>query len=50
VFQFLEPVRVEVFGTPGDRATEMDKPLVAAGVPFTFKPRHLGGFTRASTS
>ena len=50
VFRFLEPVRVEVYGTPGDRATAMDKPLVEAGVPFTYKPRHVGGFTRSSAS
>jgi hypothetical protein len=50
VFRFIEPVRVEVYGTPGDRAMEMDKPLMEAGVPFTFKPRHVGGFTRSSAS
>ena len=50
VVRFLEPVRVEVYGAPGDRAMEMDKPLMGAGVPFTFKPRHVGGFTRASAS
>ena len=48
--RFLEPVRIEVYGTPGDRAMEMDKPLMEAGVPFTFKPRHVGGFTRSSAS
>jgi len=48
VFQFIELVRAEVFGAPGERASEMDKPLIEAGVPFTFKPRHVGGFTRSS--
>jgi hypothetical protein len=43
----MEPVRTEVFGAPGDRAMEMDKQLIDAGVPFTFKPRLIGGFTRA---
>lgn len=42
----LEPVGVEVFGTPGGKAAEMDKGLADAGVPFTTKPRYLGGFTR----
>ncbi len=50
VMQFLEPVRIEVYGNPGDRAMEMDKPMVEAGVPFTFKPRHMDGFTRSSAS
>ncbi len=48
VFQFIELVRAEVFGAPGERASEMDKPLIEAGVPFTFKPRHVDGFTRSS--
>jgi hypothetical protein len=47
-FRFLEPVHVEVYGTPGNRAMEMDKPLMDSGVPYTFKPRHVGGYTRAS--
>jgi hypothetical protein len=29
---------------------EMDKPLMEAGVPFTFKPHHVGGFTRSSAT
>lgn len=48
VFQFIELVRAEVFGAPGKRASEMDTPLIEAGVPFTFKPRHVDGFTRSS--
>ena len=47
VYQFMEPVRTEVFGTPGDRAMEMDRQAIDAGVPFTFKPRLIGGFTRS---
>jgi hypothetical protein len=46
VMRYLEPVRVEVFGTPGGKAAEMDKGLVDAEVPFTGKKRFLGGFTR----
>ncbi|MGH2392782.1 MAG: hypothetical protein ACRDGH_04695 [Candidatus Limnocylindria bacterium] len=50
VYQFLEPVSIQVYGNPGDRAMEMDKPLVDAGVHYTFKPRHVGGFTRSLAS
>ena len=50
VYQFFEPVRIEVYGNPGDRAMEMDKPLVDAGVQYSVKPRHLGGFTRSSAN
>jgi hypothetical protein len=46
VFRYLEPVRTEVFGTPPQRAREMDDEIVRTGVPFTFKPRFVGGFTR----
>jgi len=49
VLQFLEVMRVEVYGTPGDRAMEMDKRLMEGGVPYTFKQRHVGGHTRSST-
>lgn len=45
VLQFLEVVRVEVYGTPGDRAMAMDKSLMDAGVPYTFKQRHVDGLT-----
>ena len=46
VMRHLEPLGVEVFGTPGGKAAEMDKGLVDSGVPFTTKTRYLGGFTR----
>ena len=46
VMRYLEPVRVEVFGTPEGKAAEMDKGLVDSGVPFGGKKRFLGGFTR----
>src|SRR2546423_906687 len=42
----LEPVGVEVFGTPAGKAAEMDNGLLDSGVPFTAKKRYLGGFTR----
>ena len=50
VFQFLEPIRIEVCGNPGQRATEMDQSLVQAGVPYASKPFHVGGFTRVSAT
>jgi len=46
VMRYLEPVRVEVFGTPGGKDAELDKGLVDSAVPFAFKQRYLGGFTR----
>jgi len=46
VMGYLDPVRIEVFGTPGGKAAEMDKGLADSGVPFAVKQRYLGGFTR----
>ena len=46
VMRYLEPVRIEVFGTPGGKAAEMDTGLADSGVPFATKKRFLGGFTR----
>lgn len=43
---YMDPVRVEVFGTPGGQAAAMDNGLRDSGVPFTGKQRYLGGFTR----
>lgn len=42
----LESLGIQVFGSPGGKAAEMDKGLASSGVPFTHKPRFLGGFTR----
>jgi len=46
VMAYLEPVRIDVFGTPAGAAAEMDQGMRDGGVPFTAKPRYLGGFTR----
>ena len=44
VMEYLDPVRIQVFGQPGGAAAQMDAALRAAGVPFADKPRYLGGF------
>lgn len=44
--EFLEEgVSVAYYGTPAESALAMDR---ASGVPIDLKPRHLGGFTRAT--
>jgi len=48
VFEFLEPVRIDVLGVPGERAMEMDKGLIESGVAYIQKPRHVDGFTRST--
>jgi hypothetical protein len=45
--QFMEPLGVQVYGTPGGEAAAMDQGLKDAGVPFVGKERFLGGFSLA---
>ena len=42
----LQSRGIQVLGRPGGRAAAMDRGMADGGVPFTFKPRFLGGFTR----
>ena len=37
---------IQVFGTPSGTVTDMLRNQAGAGVPLSFKPHHLGGFTR----
>jgi len=46
VMQHMDPISVQIYGVPGGKAAEMDKGMMDSGVPFTGKPRYLGGFTR----
>ena len=46
VMSTLEPVGIQVLGAPSGSAAEMDRGMAKAGVPFTMKPRFVGGFTR----
>jgi hypothetical protein len=46
VTRLLEPVRLEVYGSPSQSARDVDASLVGEGVPFVSKTRLVGGFTR----
>ena len=37
---------IQVFGTPSGIVTEMLRRQAGSGTPLSFKPHHLGGFTR----
>jgi hypothetical protein len=41
---------IQVFGSPGNIATEMLRRHAGADVPLSIKPYHLGGFTRLRPS
>jgi quinol monooxygenase YgiN len=49
VMAYLEPVHIQVFGTPGGPAAEMDRGLRDGGAPFTVRERFLAGFTRGQS-
>ena len=50
VFEFMEPLGVQVYGTPGGQAAAMDQGMKETGVPFTGKDRYLGGFSLTQRS
>jgi hypothetical protein len=45
-YQFIEPIRIEIYGTPSDFALEMMKKIAGSGIPVSIKPVFLGGFIR----
>jgi hypothetical protein len=47
VMDLMDPLSVQVFGTPKGQAASMDQGMRDAGVPFTSKGRYLGGFSIA---
>lgn len=47
VTDLMDPLDVQVYGTPEGQAAAMDKSMKDAGVPFTGKGRYLGGFSLA---
>jgi quinol monooxygenase YgiN len=47
VYAFMEPIGVQVYGSPSGQAAAMDQGLRDDGVPFTGKARYLGGFSLA---
>jgi quinol monooxygenase YgiN len=50
-YQFLEPRRWEIYGTPSDRAMEtLHRAATSAGAPLTVLPQHLEGFLRLQPS
>jgi hypothetical protein len=47
VMELMEPLGIQVYGTPEGQASAMDRSLKESGVPFTGKERYLGGFSLA---
>lgn len=45
-FEFIEPIGVEIFGTPNPGTLEMVKKVVGSGVAVSISPNYMGGFMR----
>ena len=48
VMELIEPISIEIYGTPSVSLLESDRQLVESGVPRNIKPILIAGFTRSS--
>ena len=45
-FEFIEPMRRELYGMPNEQAFAMSKPPDGSGMAFDHKPKLMGGYIR----
>jgi len=45
-YEFIEPVRLEVYGTPSPGIIEMIRKIASSGVELSYNPGHIGGYIR----
>jgi quinol monooxygenase YgiN len=45
-FEFIEPMRRELYGMPNTQALAMSKPPDGSGMAFEHKPKRMGGYIR----
>jgi hypothetical protein len=45
-YEFIEPIRIEIFGTPNPSTLEMMKKIAGSGVIMKISPHPIGGFIR----
>lgn len=45
-YQFIEPTRIEIYGTPNRYTIEMIKKVAGSSVEVRLKPQFIGGFIR----
>lgn len=48
-FEFIEPIRRELYGMPNEQALVMSKPPDASAMAFHHKPKRMGGYLRFKT-
>lgn len=46
VFEFIEPIRRELYGLPNEQALAMSKPPDSSEMAFNHKPQLMGGYIR----
>jgi uncharacterized protein YkuJ len=49
-YDFIEPISMEIFGSPGDKILHMFNQIEAGGVSSTLWPQHVGGFIRLAAA
>jgi hypothetical protein len=49
-YEMIEPISMEIFGSPGEKVLLMFRQLEARGIAFTLRPQNLGGFIRLSAT
>jgi hypothetical protein len=45
-YEFIEPVRIEIYGTPNPATLEKMKKIAGSGIDVRVQPRFIGGFIR----
>lgn len=45
-FEYLEPMSMEIFGSPNEQVVQMFRQIEDRGVKVTYLPRHVAGFIR----
>ncbi len=45
-YEFIQPISIEIFGTPNALTLDKMKNIAGSGVPVVINPHYLGGFIR----
>jgi quinol monooxygenase YgiN len=45
-FEFIEPIRRELYGMPNEQALAMSRPPAGSAMAFDHKPKRMGGYIR----
>lgn len=48
-YQFIEPTRIEIYGTPNPYALEMMQKVAGSGIEVRIQPQFIGGFIRPNS-